>query len=210
MKIILLGPPGAGKGTQAKQIVAVVGIPQISTGDILRATQKDDTPLGRRLRDLLGKGQLIDDDTVNAVVANRLEQPDCVKGFILDGYPRTVPQAEALDLYLEKHGSGLIDHVLLLDIPDEVLVRRITGRRQDPQTGRIYHLEFDPPPPDVMPRLQQRSDDSEAVLKKRLDEYHAKTAPLEPYYQKKGLLRRVDANGTPAEVRARMLQALRT
>ncbi len=207
MDLIFLGPPGAGKGTQAKAIVDKYGIPQISTGDIIRAAIRDETELGREFKSYADQGALVPDELVVRMVEDRLAQPDCKPGFLLDGFPRTVGQAQALDEMLDKQGRKL-DHVLLLAVPDEVLVRRITGRRSDPETGRVYHVEFNPPPPEVADRCIQRADDTEEVLEKRLAEYHEKTAPLIPYYEKYGLLRRIDGQGTPDEIQQRIFATL--
>jgi adenylate kinase len=141
------------------------------------------------------------------MVDDRLKQDDCKQGFLLDGYPRTVAQAEALDKMLEGMGRKL-NHVLLLEVADDILVERITGRRSDPETGRVYHIKFDPPPDDVAPRLIQRSDDTEEVLRQRLGEYHEKTAPLIPYYEKTGLLRRIEGVGSIEEIRNRLFAVL--
>lgn len=207
MDLIFLGPPGAGKGTQAKAIIDKFGIPQISTGDIIRAAIRDETDLGKEFKSYTDKGELVPDDLVVRMVEDRLAQDDCKPGFLLDGFPRTVAQAEALDGMLDKAGRKL-DHVLQLDVPDEVLVERITGRRSDPDTGRVYHIKFNPPPAEVADRCIQRSDDTEEVLKKRLEEYHAKTAPLVPYYEKAGLLRKIEGQGTPDEIKARVFEVL--
>ncbi len=205
MDLIFLGPPGAGKGTQAKAIIDKFGIPQISTGDIIRAAIRDGSELGKEFKSYTDKGALVPDELVVRMVQDRLAKDDCKPGFLLDGFPRTLAQAEALDELLKGMGRGL-DHVLLLDVADEVLVDRITGRRSDPETGRVYHIKFNPPPADVADRCIQRSDDTEEVLKKRLDEYHAKTAPLIPYYEKAGLLRNIDGTGTPEEIRERIFK----
>jgi len=209
MNLIFMGPPGAGKGTQADAIIKEFGIPQISTGDIIRATIRDPkNPLGAECRSYTDKGALVPDDLVNRMVDQRLKQDDCKVGFLLDGYPRTVVQAETLDKLLAA-AKRKLQHVLLLEVPDAVLLERITGRRSDPQTGRVYHVKFDPPPADVAPRLIQRSDDTEAVLGERLRQYHEKTAPLIPYYSKAGLLRRIDGQGAMDEVRKRIFAALK-
>ena len=207
MDLIFLGPPGAGKGTQAEAIIRELAIPQISTGDIIRAAIRAGTALGKEFKSYTDAGKLVPDDLVNRMVDERLAQPDCTPGFLLDGFPRTVVQAEALDAMLARRGRKL-DHVLLLEVADEVLLERITGRRSDPQTGRVYHVKFDPPPPELAPRLIQRSDDTEEVLGKRLAEYHEKTAPLIPYYEKTGLLRRIDGIGSMDEIRARIFGVL--
>ena len=201
MNLIFLGPPGAGKGTQAAAIINEFNIPQISTGDIIRAAIREETDLGKEFKSYTDAGKLVPDDLVNRMVEDRLGKDDCKPGFLLDGFPRTVAQAEALDGMLEKMGRKM-DHVLLLEVDDSVLLERITGRRSDPETGRVYHVKFDPPPADIAHRLIQRPDDKEEVLKQRLDEYHGKTAPLIPYYDKTGLLRRAPGEGSMDEVRA--------
>ena len=201
MNLIFLGPPGAGKGTQAAAIINEFNIPQISTGDIIRAAIREETDLGKEFKSYTDAGKLVPDDLVNRMVEDRLGKDDCKPGFLLDGFPRTVAQAEALDGMLEKMGRKM-DHVLLLEVDDSVLLERITGRRSDPETGRVYHVKFDPPPADIADRLIQRPDDKEEVLKQRLDEYHGKTAPLIPYYDKTGLLRRAPGEGSMDEVRA--------
>lgn len=207
MDLIFLGPPGAGKGTQAEAIVERFHIPQISTGDIVRATMRDDSPLGQECRSYANRGLLVPDDLVNRMVEQRLAQADAQSGFLLDGYPRTVNQAEALDAMLAQRERSL-DHVLLLEVPDDVLVERITGRRSDPVTGKIYHVKYEPAPADIAHRLVQREDDTEEVLRRRLGEYHSKTAPLIPYYERASLLRRIDGLGDMDEVRARIFSAL--
>jgi len=207
MRLIFIGPPGAGKGTQAEAIINEYKIPQISTGDIIRAAIRNETALGKEFKSYTDAGKLVPDDLVNRMVEDRLAKDDCKTGFLLDGYPRTVAQAQTLDRMLEKAGRKL-DHVLLLEVADDVLVERITGRRSDPETGRVYHIKFDPPPADIAPRLIQRSDDTEAVLRQRLGEYHDKTAPLIPYYEKADLLRRVEGVGGMDEVRGRLFKVL--
>jgi adenylate kinase len=207
MNIILLGPPGAGKGTQATAIVTSSRVPHISTGNIIRDAIAKDTPLGREFKTYAESGRLVPDDLVNRLVAERLGHDDCRDGFLLDGYPRTVAQAGELDRMLSRAGRAL-DHVVLLDVADAVLIERITGRRTDPETGRIYHVTFDPPPSDVAGRLVQRKDDSEEVLRKRLSEYHEKTDPLIPYYEQAGLLRRVSGTGSVGDVQKRTLEIL--
>jgi adenylate kinase len=208
MDLIFLGPPGAGKGTQAEAIIKEFVIPQISTGDIIRAAIRGGTALGKEFKSYTDAGKLVPDDLVNRLVQERLREPDCAPGFLLDGFPRTVVQAEALDKMLSAMGRKL-DHVLLLEVADAVLLERITGRRSDPQTGRVYHVTFDPPPPEIAPRLIQRSDDTEEVLVKRLTEYHEKTAPLIPYYERSELLRRVDGVGSMEQIRERLFVVLR-
>jgi len=208
MNLILVGPPGAGKGTQAAAIVAAIGVPHVSTGDIIREAIKRNTPLGREFKNYADAGLLVPDDLVNSLVTNRLACPDCDQGFLLDGYPRTLDQACALDFVLERRGR-LVDHVLLIEVPDPVLIERITGRRTDPETGRIYHLRFDPPPESVAARLTQRADDTESVLARRLSEYHRSTDGMVPHYAQMNVLRRIDGVGSVDDVRRRTLDVVR-
>jgi adenylate kinase len=209
MNVILLGAPGAGKGTQAGTICRVLGVPQVSTGDIIRSAIRERTALGIEFRSYTDAGALVPDDLVNRLVEHRLAQADCAGGFLLDGYPRTVAQAQWLDGALARDGRR-IDRVVSFEVDDAVILERITGRRTDPDTGRIYHLRFDPPPPEVASRLVLRADDTEAVLRHRLKEYRDKTAPIVPYYQARGLLRRVSGEGAVADVRRHVLEALET
>ena len=175
-------PRHGGAVAQAGTVIDRLNIPQISTGEIIRAAIRNKTPLGQQAITFAEAGKLVPDELVNELVRERLAQPDCATGFLLDGYPRTVAQAKALDHLLGEDDRQLT-HVLLLEVADEVLVERITGRRIDPDTGRIYHLTFDPPPADVAARLTQRKDDTTEVLEARLGEYHGKTALLFPYYE---------------------------
>ena len=205
MRIILLGPPASGKGTQSAILRERLGVPQISTGDMLRAARAEGTPLGREAERYMSAGQLVPDQVVIGLVGERLEQADAKKGFILDGFPRTVPQADALGRLLVERGLSL-DAVLSIDVPRELLVERATLRRTDKRTGQIYHLKYSPPPPDA--ELEHRADDREETVIKRLDEYDAMTAALLPYYEKAGLLRRVGGVGKPEEVTGRIASAL--
>lgn len=207
MRMILVGPPGAGKGTQAAKLVDTYKIPHISTGDMLRAAVKEGTELGKQADEFMKKGALVPDDVVIGMVVERIAKPDCENGFMLDGFPRTTPQADALDKALTAASVDL-DVVLLIEVPDELIVERITGRRSDPETGTIYHLKFNPPPADVADRVVQRKDDTEEACKKRLDKYHAETAPIVPFYEAKGILKRVDGVGSPDEVTQRIRTAL--
>ena len=203
MRMIFIGPPGAGKGTQAARLVQHHAIPHISTGDMFRAAVKGGTPMGQEADRYMKAGQLVPDEVVIGMVKERIAQPDCEKGFMLDGFPRTLAQAEALD------AAGVtIDAVLLLEVPDELIVRRITGRRSDPETGEIYHLEFSPPPAEIVDRLVHRKDDTEEACRTRLEAYHAQTAPIIPFYEGRGIVKRVDGVGTPDEVTARIQAAL--
>lgn len=182
MRLILIGPPGAGKGTQAAFIKEKFGIPQISTGDMLRAAVKAGTPLGLAAKEVMDKGQLVSDDIIIGLVKERLTQPDCANGFLFDGFPRTIPQAEALQ------ATGIpIDFVLEIAVPDEEIVTRMSGRRVDPVSGRTYHIKYNPPKVEgkddiTGDPLIQRDDDKEEVVLKRLSVYHAQTEALVKFY----------------------------
>jgi adenylate kinase len=205
MRMILIGPPGAGKGTQAARLVERFHIPHISSGDMLRAAVAEGTALGRAADGFMKAGQLVPDDVVIGMVIERIAKPDCADGFMLDGFPRTRPQAEALDRALDEAGVSL-DTVLLIEVPDDLILERITGRRSDPKTGTIYHVKFNPPPPGV--ETVQRADDTAEAFGARLTKYHAETAPIVPFYEAKGLLRRVEGTGKPDEVTGRIERAL--
>ncbi|HUS63362.1 MAG TPA: adenylate kinase [Kofleriaceae bacterium] len=207
MRMILIGPPGAGKGTQAQRLLARFRIPHISSGDMLRAAVAEGTALGRAADGFMKAGQLVPDDVVIGMVIERIQKEDCGAGFMLDGFPRTRPQAEALAAALGEAGCDL-DHVLLLEVPDQLIIDRIVGRRTDPVTGTIYHMTFNPPPADVAGRVVQRKDDTEEACRARLEKYHSETAPIVPFYEKQGLLRRVDGNAAPDTVTERILAAL--
>lgn len=185
MNIILFGPPGAGKGTQAKELIERFSIPQISTGDILRAAIANKTPLGLEAKKLMDAGNLVSDDIVNGLVAERLKEKDTEKGFILDGYPRTVEQAKALDVILEKQEKE-IEKVIALIVEDDEILKRITGRRVSKKTGKIYHVIYNPPVDENPEDLEQRADDTEEVILNRLKQYKAQTAPVLDYYKSKG------------------------
>ena len=205
MRLVLLGPPASGKGTQAKFLVDRYGVPQISTGDMLRAALAAGTPLGQEAQKYMSAGKLVPDEVVIGLVQERLQQADAKNGFILDGFPRTVPQADALEKVLAGLKSPL-DHVVQIEVPRELLMERATLRRTDVRTGRIYHLKYSLPPPDAV--LEHRADDREDKVTKRLDDYEQVTTALAPYYQAKGLLRRVDGTGEMAEVTRRIVAAL--
>lgn len=205
MRIVLLGAPASGKGTQAAFLESRFGIPKISTGDMLRAARNAGTALGKEAERYMSAGQLVPDEVVIGLVAERLKEADAKRGFILDGFPRTVAQADALDEALVVAGSPL-DCILQIDVPRELLMERATGRRTDVRTGQIYHLKYNPPPPDA--QLEHRADDHEETVSKRLDAYDAVTAALLPHYSQKNLLKRVDGTGSPAEVTARIVAAL--
>ncbi|WP_067563720.1 adenylate kinase [Halofilum ochraceum] len=184
MRIILLGAPGAGKGTQAAYISERYGIPQISTGDMLRAAVAAGTELGRKAKEVMDRGDLVSDDIIIGLVKERIEEPDCENGFLFDGFPRTIAQADAL-----REAGVDIDAVVELDIEDEQIIRRMSGRRVHPASGRVYHVEFNPP--EVAGRddetgepLEQRDDDQEETVRQRLGTYHEQTEPLIGYYRK--------------------------
>lgn len=208
MRMIFIGPPGAGKGTQAARLVDHYAIPHISTGDMFRAAVKAGTPMGQEADRYMKAGQLVPDEVTIGLVRERFAEPDTQVGFMLDGFPRTVPQAEALAEALKTDGVNL-DVVLLLEVPDDLIVERIIGRRTDPETGAIYHLTFNPPPADVVDRLVHRKDDTEDAVRSRLEAYHKMTAPIIPFYEALGLLKRVNGVGTPDEVTSAINEALK-
>lgn len=204
---MLLGAPGAGKGTQAKILVEVLGIPQISTGDMLRSAVAKETPMGLEAKRYMDAGGLVPDEVVIGIVRDRLAEPDCREGFVLDGFPRTVPQAEALEAIRP------LDAVINVEVPEEDLVARLSGRRTCKACGAIFHVVHSPPSvAGVCDRcggeLYQRSDDHESAIRERLRQYREKTAPLESYYGSRGILKRVDGTGEPSDVQARLLAAL--
>lgn len=205
MRIVLVGPPASGKGTQAAILREKLGVPQISTGDMLRAARQAGTALGKEAEGYMSAGKLVPDEVVIGLVEERLKEADAQKGFILDGFPRTVPQADALEELLNKVDQPL-DAVVQIEVSRDLLVERATLRRTDKRTGQIYHLKYNPPPPDA--DLDHRADDQEETVKARLDQYDGMTAALLPHYDKKGLLRRVDGVGKPDEVTSRLLEAL--
>jgi adenylate kinase len=214
LNLILLGPPGAGKGTHAQRIGDRYRIPQISTGDILRASVKESTPLGMKAKGFMDQGQLVPDGIVIGIIEERLKAKDCDSGFILDGFPRTIPQAEALQPILTKIGKK-IDHVINMVVDPEELVRRLTGRRTCKNCGAMFHLLFQPPKKEEIcdrcgGTLYQRADDKEETIRTRLKEYEKQTAPLIQYYQGKKTLRSILGVGGPDQIFDQIVRLLDT
>ena len=212
MNLILLGPPGSGKGTQAQKIGEQYHIPQISTGDILRGAVKEQTPLGVEAQGYMDQGSLVPDEVVVGIVRERLMASDCNGGFILDGFPRTLPQAEALDVTLEEMKRE-IDHVINIEVANDELLKRLTGRRTCRTCGTMYHLMFNPPKKENIcdkcgGELYQRDDDQEATIRARLQVYEEQTAPLIAYYKDKGLLRTINGVGAIEEIFRAIVKAV--
>ncbi len=210
MRLILLGPPGAGKGTQAQFIREKFGIPQISTGDMLRAAIKAGTRLGKEAKKVMDAGKLVSDDIIIGLVKERLKQPDCAPGYLFDGFPRTIPQAEAM-----KQAGIDVDYVLEIDVPDDEIISRITGRRVHPASGRVYHVKFNPPQvggrdDETGEPLVLREDDREETVKERLQVYRAQTRPLVDYYTRllAAKYRKISGTGSVEHVKQRALAAL--
>ena len=211
-RVVLLGPPGAGKGTQAKLLEQEFGAVQISTGDILRKAVADQTPLGKQAEDFIKRGALVPDDVIINLIAERLQQKDCAKGFVLDGFPRTIPQAQSLDVILKRLALSL-NCVLSVQVPREVIIERLAGRRTCKKCGALSHVVFEPPKKaGVCDRcggeLFQRDDDRESTVANRLTVYEAQTAPLVDYYSRQGALREIDGVGSIPEIRNRVRTAL--
>jgi adenylate kinase len=212
VRLVLLGPPGAGKGTQARMLGEKLHAPQIASGDLLRAAVRDKTPLGIRARGFMDKGALVPDDLVLSLIDERLDHDDATPGFILDGFPRSVPQAEALEQMLKGRNEHL-DGVVAIFVPDEEIVKRISGRRTCRKCGAMYHLIYDPPRNpglcnECNGELYQREDDSEDTVRMRLEVYNNATKPLFEYYGRSGLLAKIDGVGRPEDILERILKAL--
>ena len=216
MRLILLGAPGAGKGTQASFLCQRYGIPQISTGDMLRAAVKAGTPLGVQAKQVMDAGGLVSDDIIIGLVKERITQPDCTNGFLFDGFPRTIPQADAM-----KNAGVKIDVVLEIDVPDEAIIERMSGRRVHPGSGRSYHVKFNPPKVDGVDDISgepliQRDDDREDTVRKRLDVYQSQTRPLVAYYSQWAATgdasapryRKISGTGSVEDITSRALAAL--
>jgi adenylate kinase len=214
LNLILFGPPGAGKGTQADRLRQDFQLPYIATGDMLRANVKEETELGKQAKAYMDAGDLVPDDLIVAMAAARLDEDDAQDGFILDGFPRTIEQAKALEQQLSKMGRR-ITAALLIDVPDEEVVRRLSGRRVCVKAGHNYHVEFDPPKREDVcdqdgSRLIQRDDDKPEVIQNRLRVYHDKTKPLVDYFDDLGLMRRIDGTREPADVHGHIRAVIAT
>ena len=212
MNIILIGPPGVGKGTQAKFLVETYNIPQISTGDMLRANVRDATPLGTEAKQYMNAGQLVPDAVILGMMKSRFNEPDCNAGYILDGFPRTIPQAEGLDNLLNNMGQQ-IDSVLVLNVNHEEIIKRLSSRRSCKECDTVYNLIFDPPASENKCDkcdgiLYQRDDDKPETIRQRLDVYSNQTSPLITFYSEKGLVQTIDGTGKIDEVKERMFSVL--
>ena len=212
--IVFLGAPGAGKGTQSEFIIKKYGIVQISTGDMLRTAVKAGSPLGQVAKEFMDNGKLVTDEIIIGLMRERLAQSDCKNGFILDGFPRTLAQAKSLDIMLQEDMKTEITHIISLEVPDEYIVERITGRRTSPITGKIYHVKYNPPAVEGMAEdgktpLVQRDDDKEETVKKRLEVFHEQADALKSYYKNTGKLFIVDGTKTPETVFAEIEEILK-
>jgi len=202
--LVLLGPPGSGKGTQGERLQEDLRLPYYATGDILRAAVREETELGRIAKEYMDRGDLVPDEVIVGVIAERIDSSEAADGFILDGFPRTEPQARALDEKLAEMGRGLTA-VLLIDAPDEEVLRRLGGRRTCEENGHVFHIEFNPPQKEGVcdldgSELQIRDDDKPEVIRHRLEQYHEKTEPLIEFYDHQSLLRRIDGSAAPEAV----------
>ncbi|MBM3277597.1 MAG: adenylate kinase [Candidatus Handelsmanbacteria bacterium] len=207
MRLVMIGAPASGKGTQAHKLTRHFNLDHISTGEMLRAEEAKRSELGLVVESYLKRGQLVPDGLVVKLVGERLALNHLAQGFILDGFPRTLNQALALDQALTALGQA-IDAALLIEVPDSAVLERITGRRADPETGRIYHLKYSPPPPEILSRLEQRDDDTAELMQARLNTYHERIAPVVAHYREGGLLVAVDGTSSPDAVFAQVLRLL--
>lgn len=208
LRIVMLGAPGAGKGTQAVRMAQELGIPHISTGDIFRKNLREGTELGKQVQGYLNSGALVPDALTCDIVADRLQEADCADGYILDGFPRSVPQAEMLTNFLGTRGEK-IDVAINIDVPDTEIIERLSARRSDPDTGSVYNLKFNPPPPEIADKLIQRDDDKPETVKSRLETYHETTEPIISYYAEQGVLTNIPGdNAGPDEIYRRIMEAL--
>jgi adenylate kinase len=214
LNLILLGPPGSGKGTQGERLQEDFQLPYYATGDILRAAVRDGTELGREAKEYMDRGDLVPDEVIVGVIAERVASPEAADGFILDGFPRTIPQAEALEAKMQELERDLTAAVLI-DVDDDEVVRRLGGRRTCVKNGHVFHVEFDPPKNEGIcdvcgARLEVRDDDKPEVIRHRLEQYHEKTEPLIAYYEKRGVLKRVDGSLAPEDVGDRIRALIAT
>jgi adenylate kinase len=214
LNLVLLGPPGAGKGTQAERLVTDFDLPYYATGDILRAAVKDETQLGKEAKGYMDRGELVPDELICKVIMERIDEPSAEDGFLLDGFPRNTEQADILENALERRDRKLTA-VLLIDASDDEVIKRISGRRVCVKNGHVYHVDFDPPKHEGVcdqdgSRLIQRDDDKPETIEKRLEVYHAQTKPLIDYYEQRGVLRRFDGSRTPSEVHDHIRATLAT
>jgi len=214
LNLVLLGPPGSGKGTQGERLNEDLRLPYYATGDILRAAVRDETELGRTAKEYMDRGDLVPDEVIVGVIAERIDSSEALDGFILDGFPRTTPQAEALDAKLSELGRG-VTAVLLIDVSDDEVVRRLGGRRTCEANGHVFHVEFEPPQQEGVcdidgSPLIVRDDDKPEVIRKRLETYHEKTEPLVSYYDSRSVLRRIEGEAAPDEVADQVSRTLAT
>jgi adenylate kinase len=214
LNLVLLGPPGSGKGTQGERLQEDLRLPYYATGDILRAAVRDETELGRTAKEYMDRGDLVPDEVIVGVIAERIDSSEALDGFLLDGFPRTMPQAEALDAKLEELGRA-VTAVLLIDVSDDEVVRRLGGRRTCEEAGHVFHVEFNPPEREGVcdldgSELVVRDDDKPEVIRHRLDQYHAKTEPLVEYYDHRSVLRRIDGAAPPDQVEEEIRRTLAT
>jgi adenylate kinase len=214
LNLVLLGPPGSGKGTQGERLNEDLRLPYYATGDILRAAVRDETELGRSAKEYMDRGDLVPDEVIVGVIAERIDSTEALDGFLLDGFPRTTPQAEALDAKLDQLGRA-VTAVVLIDVSDDEVARRLGGRRTCAENGHVFHLDFNPPEEDGVcdidgSELIVRDDDKAEVIRTRLATYHAKTEPLIDYYDQRSVLRRIDGSSPPDEVAEEIRRTLAT